>query len=133
MMTAANSTLSPCLFIARRELAPSLRNFSLVQLLACFVVAAMPLFAQSQEPKVRGLHEVLDPTSQTDDLGISVPIPISHPARRYPATEDFPTGPAVGDALPDIRLPNQQGEMADVKALAAGQSAVVIFFRSAVW
>ena len=32
------------------------------------------------------------------------------PTRRAPATDDFPTGPALGDALPDFTLADQQGE-----------------------
>ena len=51
---------------------------------------------------LKGVHEVLDPDAVEDDLGISVPIPISHPARRYPATNSFPTGPDVGEHHPDI-------------------------------
>ena len=49
------------------------------------------------------------PEAVEGDLGISVPIPISHPARRYPATNSFPTGPDVGEHHPDIRLFNQLG------------------------
>jgi hypothetical protein len=82
---------------------------------------------------LKGVHEVLDGTARKDDLGISVPIPISHPARRYPSTNDFPTGPEVGDPLPRITLRNQHGDMVDVHSRKRAGSAVVLFFRSAVW
>lgn len=82
---------------------------------------------------LKGVHEVMDPNAVEDDLGISVPIPISHPARRYPATDNFPTGPDVGERLPDIRLSNQLGAEIDFHARRRTGSAVVLFFRSAVW
>ena len=55
--------------------------------------------AQAQEP-VRSAHENLEPGTETDDLGITIPIPASHPARRYPASDEFPTGPEIGERLP---------------------------------
>ena len=82
---------------------------------------------------LKAVHQVMDPDAIEDDLGISVPIPISHPARRYPATDNFPTGPDVGERLPDIRLSNQHGEPIDFHELQRSGSAVVLFFRSAVW
>ncbi len=88
---------------------------------------------EAQHRELQGVHQVLDPNSQTDDLGISVPIPISHPARRYPATDDFPTGPAVGETLLDINLPNQHGELIDLHKREGSANAVVVFFRSAMW
>ena len=80
-----------------------------------------------------GVHQVLDPNSTTDDLGISVPIPISHPGRRYPANNDFPTGPDVGERLPDFTLQNQYGQMINFAQHSQNSGAIVVFFRSAVW
>jgi hypothetical protein len=56
-----------------------------------------------------------------------------HPAHRIPATPDFPTGPAIGDRLPDFALRNQRGETIDFHADRAGHRAAVLFQRSAVW
>lgn len=56
-----------------------------------------------------------------------------HPARRIPATADFPTGPAVGERLPDFELPNQRGEKVDFHRDRDGHQAAVLFQRSAVW
>jgi hypothetical protein len=63
----------------------------------------------------------------------SQPAPALHPARRIPATADFPTGPAVGERLPDFTLRNQRGEPVDFHADRAGHRAAVLFQRSAVW
>jgi hypothetical protein len=60
------------------------------------------------------------------------PPPRSHPATRVP-TAEFPTGPAVGERLPDFRLPNQRGEMIDFHADRGNRMAAVVFQRSAVW
>lgn len=59
--------------------------------------------------------------------------PPLHPARRVPATADFPTGPAIGERLPDFVLPNQRGEAIDFHADRDGHPAAVLFQRSAVW
>lgn len=50
-----------------------------------------------------------------------------HPGMRNPAGE-FPTGPKIGEQLPPITLPDQNGQPVTV----AGRAAVV-FYRSAVW
>jgi hypothetical protein len=59
--------------------------------------------------------------------------PGGHPAQRSPTTADFPTGPAIGERLPDFVLPNQRGERVDFHADRAGGRAAVLFQRSAVW
>ena len=85
---------------------------------------------------VRGAHEsVRDPgRTFTDDLDLTVPdIPVDHPARVYPATDDFPTGPDLGERFPDFALPNQRGELIDFHRDRAARKAVVAFIRSAVW
>ncbi len=42
-------------------------------------------------------------------------------------------GPAVGEPLPDIVLPDQHGQLLDLHAAHAGQRALVVFYRSAAW
>ena len=61
------------------------------------------------------------------------PVPASYPARRYPAEHDFPTGPAVGERLPEFQLPNQDGELVDFHRDRGDSKAIVVFYRSAVW
>ena len=56
-----------------------------------------------------------------------------HPAQRIPASAEFPTGPAIGERLPDFVLPNQRGETVDFHVDRAGRKAAVVFQRSAVW
>ena len=53
--------------------------------------------------------------------------------RRGPASDDFPTGPAVGERLPDVTLPDQHGEPVDIATARAGRRAPVVFQRSARW
>ncbi len=83
---------------------------------------------------VRGAHEGMGANEWTDDLGITVPMaPVSYPARRYPATMEFPTGPGVGERLPEFTLPNQDGELIDFHKDRGNSKAIVVFYRSAVW
>lgn len=83
---------------------------------------------------VRGAHEGMNANERTDDLGITVPIaPVSHPGRRYPASLEFPTGPDVGERLPEFTLPNQNGELIDFHKDRGTSKAIVVFYRSAVW
>ncbi len=90
--------------------------------------------AQEGETKVRAAHENLPPDARKDDLGITVPpIPTSHPGRRYPADHDFPTGPEIGERLPEFELPNQDGKTVDFHADRGDSKAIVVFYRSAVW
>ncbi len=67
-----------------------------------------------------------------DEFGFVGPAPVEHPARRIP-DPDFPTGPAVGDRLPEFQLPNQHGELIDFHAARGQHKAVLSFQRSAVW
>ena len=49
-------------------------------------------------------------------------------------TLDFSTiGPRVGDRFPDLQLPDQHGRLVDLHAARGGQSALVVFYRSARW
>lgn len=52
--------------------------------------------------------------------------------RRDPKN-DFPTGPAIGTALPDAVARRHDGSAFDVHEHRAGKPAAVVFFRSAVW
>lgn len=96
---------------------------------------AVPAFAQdgSENERVKGAHENLPAEARTDDLGITVPVPASHPGRRYPAEHEFPTGPAIGERLPEFELPNQDGELIDFHTHRGDSKAIVVFYRSAVW
>ena len=97
-----------------------------------FVVS--PMAAQdSEQARVKASHENLDPESRIDEYGIFVPVPASHPGRRFPADMDFPSGPAVGERLPDFELPNQHGELVDFHQDRGSAKAAVMFQRSAVW
>lgn len=104
---------------------------------AALIAALSGGFAESadaQTVEVRGAHEGMAPGEKTDDLGITVPIaPVDFPARRYPASEEFPTGPAIGERLPEFTLPNQDGELIDFHADRGDAKAIVVFYRSAVW
>ncbi len=85
---------------------------------------------------VRAAHEAFanPQETDTDERGLRVDgMGVDFPARRYPASADFPTGPALGDRLPEFTLPNQHGEPVDFHADRGGQGAVVVFYRSAVW
>ncbi len=75
-----------------------------------------------------------DPVDERiDEYGISVPISANHPGRRFPAEEDFPSGPAIGERLPDFRLLDQWGESIDFHASRGDRKAALVFYRSAVW
>ena len=90
--------------------------------------------AKDGPTKVRGAHEGMAADEKTDDLGITVPpAPVSHPGRRYPATNEFPTGPEVGERLPEFSLPNQSGEIIDFHKDRSDSKAIVVFYRSVVW
>ena len=67
-----------------------------------------------------------------DAEGFNMPLPPDSSNRRIPLG-DFPTGPEVGARLPDITATDQHGNLIDVHADRAGQPAVVVFYRSAVW
>ena len=112
-----------------------LLRFALLALVPLFF--AVPSFAQdsddNENEKVKAAHENLPADSMKDDLGITVPVPASHPGRRYPAEHEFPTGPAIGERLPEFELPNQDGELVDFHADRGDSKAIVVFYRSAVW
>ncbi|HJO04853.1 MAG TPA: hypothetical protein QGG47_12870 [Acidobacteriota bacterium] len=87
------------------------------------------------QPAVRAAHEAVSDPGNTfvDELGLEAGVPIDHPGVVHPGSDDFPTGPAIGERLPDFTLPNQHGETIDFGRHHQGQKAVLIFYRSAVW
>lgn len=46
---------------------------------------------------------------------------------------DFPTGPAVGAGMPDVRCQTADETSFDLHGHRAGRPAVFVFHRSAVW
>jgi len=98
------------------------------------VMSMMTVSIAGQEPAlIKPAHENLEPGTQTDDLGVTLGIPASHPARRYPASEEFPTGPEIGERLPEFSLLNQEGRIVDYHADRGDSKSIVVFYRSAVW
>ena len=114
------------------------------------VVAALGTLAACMQPEpgapeeispsqqatlLRAAHDAVSDPRNTfvDELGLESSVPIDHPSVVHPDSGDFPTGPAVGKRLPDFILPNQHGETIDFQKDHAGQGAVLIFYRSAVW
>ena len=53
--------------------------------------------------------------------------------RRTPESDDLPTGPAVGDPLPDFTLPDQHGQPVNFTEARDGKRALVVFHRSTRW
>lgn len=56
-----------------------------------------------------------------------------NPAMRNPETDEFPTGPAVGELLPDFTLPDQHGEPVTVGATNGADRSYVAFIRATSW
>jgi peroxiredoxin len=50
-----------------------------------------------------------------------------------PATDDFPTGPSLGERFPDATLRNQRNELVKLHEARAGRRALIVFQRSARW
>ena len=67
-----------------------------------------------------------------DEFGFYSPLPLDRAARREPGA-DFPTGPEIGSALPAVCLPNQQGQLVDIRQQCGNRRAIVVFHRSAYW
>jgi hypothetical protein len=97
--------------------------------LSCTGVAS----AADDDAALKAAHEELAPKSKTDEMGVFGPVPVSHPGRRYPASFEFPTGPEVGERLPEFVLPDQNGEPVDFHNDRGTDKSIVVFFRSAVW
>ena len=71
-------------------------------------------------------------TVERDDSGFDAPAPLGHPARAGLPT-GHPTGPAVGEQLPDFELPDAQGRLINFHEDRAGRKTALVFYRSAVW
>ena len=50
-----------------------------------------------------------------------------------PTSEDFPTGPAIGEPAPDFALPDQFGNLVRFSEARGTNQALVLFHRSASW
>ena len=44
-----------------------------------------------------------------------------------------PTGPAVGERVPDFRLQDQNGQEKMLRSIMGPKGALLVFFRSADW
>ena len=55
------------------------------------------------------------------------------PSRRMPETDDFPSGPSIGERLPDFTLPDQENNLVNFSQARQGKRAMVVFHRSARW
>ena len=53
------------------------------------------------------------PFHERDDLGFDAPAPLGHPARSN-MPEGAPTGPAIGERLPDFQLTDDTGRLVDI-------------------
>ena len=70
--------------------------------------------------------------AERDELGFDAPAPLGHPVRASLPT-DAPTGPAIGDRLPDFSLPNAFGRVVNFHEDRGVSKAALVFYRSAVW
>ena len=89
------------------------------------------LAAELEAPQAA--NQDLDPNALVDELGLPGVVPVSHPGRLYPASDDFPTGPEIGEMFPDFTLRNQHGELVNFRQRSQGSKVILDFFRSAVW
>ncbi|MBC8186825.1 MAG: hypothetical protein H8E78_01270 [Proteobacteria bacterium] len=71
-------------------------------------------------------------TVERDHHGFDAPAPLGHPGR-IGLPDGHPTGPEVGERLPDFSLPDAQGRVVDYHESRGQAKSVVVFFRSAVW
>ena len=70
--------------------------------------------------------------AERDELGFDAPAPVGHPVRAsLPA--DAPTGPAIGDRLPNFSLPDAFGRVVNFHEDRSQSKAALVFYRSAVW
>jgi hypothetical protein len=59
--------------------------------------------------------------------------PETPPARRNPASPDFPSGPDVGGRLPEIILQDHNGNWVNLEEARGDRRALVLFHRSVRW
>lgn len=50
-----------------------------------------------------------------------------------PLTADFPTGPAIGDPVPDFELLDARGRVVRFADRPPRSRALILFYRSASW
>ena len=50
-----------------------------------------------------------------------------------PLDEDFPKGPAIGEAFPDFELVDQSGRLVRFSEARGRDHALILFHRSASW
>ena len=55
------------------------------------------------------------------------------PTQRNPTDDHFPTGPEVGELLPDFTLTDQHGTAVNFHESRGSRRALVLFHRSARW
>ena len=71
-------------------------------------------------------------TIERDHHGFDAPAPLGHPGR-IGLPDGHPTGPEVGQKLPDFELSDAYGRSVRLHEDRASAPAVVVFYRSAVW
>ncbi len=71
-------------------------------------------------------------TVERDEHGFDAPAPLGHPGR-LGLPEGHPTGPEIGDRLPDWNLPDALGRSVRYHEDRGSAKSVVVFYRSAVW
>jgi len=67
-----------------------------------------------------------------DEHGFDAPVELGHPIRSG-LPDGHPTGPEVGERLPDFTLPDAKGRPVTFHADRGRSKAAVVFYRSAVW
>ena len=67
-----------------------------------------------------------------DAFGLVAPVSAAQGQRRIPDA-GFPTGPGIGERLPEFTLRAASGETIDFHAHRGNAKAAVVFLRSAVW
>ncbi len=82
------------------------------------------------ERDTRGVE--LGPNQYEDAEGYIAPLPAAFGPRSNPLGE-FPTGPGIGQRLPDVVALNSDGKSVDVHSDRDGKPVVLVFTRSAVW
>ena len=55
------------------------------------------------------------------------------PTQRNPATDEFPSGPEIGERLPEINLRDQHGNWVNLEQARGNRRALVLFHRSVRW
>ena len=50
-----------------------------------------------------------------------------------PQSDDFPTGPTIGEAVPDFALPDHRGNVVRYSEARGTGQALILFYRSASW